>query len=218
MFSSLIMKKVNRCSENILNNFIMSLKKWQQSLPVSSVNGWWIYVKNWRKFDEQTFDIVQTMHVTLLLDTLQYGFHFPSESKHTFKKIIIILLLYWEHIVTFTTVLAMYLSWIHTLHHSPPPHPYSWNSFNRSHVSIFIYEYIVFPPHSLSFTLSLYLPHPHWYQSQDRTCFTLLFFVFEKQCHFCLFKIALQGVSLWHFHEYTYYNTLWFIPSIFFLF
>jgi hypothetical protein len=38
----------------------------------------------------------------------------------------------------------------------------------------------------------------------DRTCFAFLFFVFvkKKKCHFCLFKIAIQGVSLWHFHGY----------------
>jgi hypothetical protein len=30
-----------------------------------------------------------------------------------------------------------------------------------------------------------------------------------------LYKIAIQGVSLWHFHVYMYYNLNWFIPSIF---
>jgi hypothetical protein len=30
-------------------------------------------------------------------------------------------------------------------------------------------------------------------------CFTLQFLIFERK-HFCLFKIATQGVSLWHFH------------------
>jgi hypothetical protein len=48
-----------------------------------------------------------------------------------------------------------------------------------------------------------------------RTCFTFLFSVFEKR-HFCLFKIAIQRVSLWHFHAYMYYNPNWFI-SIFLL-
>jgi hypothetical protein len=32
-----------------------------------------------------------------------------------------------------------------------------------------------------------------------------------------LFKIAIQGISLWHFHVYMYYNLNWFIPSIFLL-
>jgi hypothetical protein len=31
--------------------------------------------------------------------------------------------------------------------------------------------------------------------------FTFLFSVFEKG-HFCLHKIAIQGISLWHFHVY----------------
>jgi hypothetical protein len=31
------------------------------------------------------------------------------------------------------------------------------------------------------------------------------------------FKIIMQGVSLWHFHEYMYYNLDWFIPSFSFL-
>jgi hypothetical protein len=32
-----------------------------------------------------------------------------------------------------------------------------------------------------------------------------------------LFKRATQGVSLWHFHVYMYYNGNWFISSIFLL-
>jgi hypothetical protein len=34
------------------------------------------------------------------------------------------------------------------------PSPHSWSSFNMSHFSIFIHEYIIFPLHSLSYTLS----------------------------------------------------------------
>jgi hypothetical protein len=40
-------------------------------------------------------------------------------------------------------------------------------SFNRSHFSIFIHEYIKFPLHSPSYTLSLYPPQ-HCYQPPDR--------------------------------------------------
>jgi hypothetical protein len=32
-----------------------------------------------------------------------------------------------------------------------------------------------------------------------------------------LFKIAIQGVSLWHFLVYVYCNMNWFISSIFLL-
>jgi hypothetical protein len=91
---------------------------------------------------------------------------------------------------------------VHPLHHSPLPlFPHSWNNFNRSHFSIFIHDYIIFLPHSLFYTLSLYLPPCRWYQHPDRTGFTFLFSIFEKG-HFCLFKIAIQGVLLRHFHVY----------------
>jgi hypothetical protein len=40
------------------------------------------------------------------------------------------------------------------------PFPPSWNSFNRSHFSIFIHEYILFPSCSPSYTLSLHPPPP----------------------------------------------------------
>jgi hypothetical protein len=88
---------------------------------------------------------------------------------------IIILLLYWGYIVTFTKVLTIYHSWIH---------PsiillilYSWNSFNRSHFSIFI----LFSPPSPFYTLSLYPPLPTGTNPPDRTCYTFLFSVSEKK-------------------------------------
>jgi hypothetical protein len=68
--------------------------------------------------------------------------------------------------VTFTKVLMIYHS------ESPPPSfsfiplPHSWNSFNRSHFSIFIHENIIWPSHSSSHTLSLYPPPSNWYQPQ----------------------------------------------------
>jgi hypothetical protein len=39
----------------------------------------------------------------------------------------------------------------------------------------------------------------------------------QKKWHFCLFRIAVQGVSLWHFHVYMYYNPNWPISSVFLL-
>jgi hypothetical protein len=39
----------------------------------------------------------------------------------------------------------------------------------------------------------------------------------KKESQFCLFKITLQGVSLWHFHLYMHHNPNWFVPSIFLL-
>jgi hypothetical protein len=102
--------------------------------------------------------------------------------------------------------------------HFYPLYSYSWNSFNRSHFSIYIYMCIVFPPCLPSYTLSPY-PYPsHWYQppKQDLFCLPALCF-WKKNDIFCLFKIAIQGVSLWHFHENMYYNPNWFIPSLFLL-
>jgi hypothetical protein len=50
----------------------------------------------------------------------------------------------------------------------------------------------------------------------DRTCFTFLLSIFEKgHLHSCLFKIAIQGVSLWQFYVYMCYKPNWFILSIF---
>jgi hypothetical protein len=48
-------------------------------------------------------------------------------------------------------------------------------------------------------------------------CSLFSVFVFFFKWHFCLLKIALQGVSLWHFHVYMYYSSNRFMPSIFLL-
>jgi hypothetical protein len=50
--------------------------------------------------------------------------------------------------------------------------PYSWNSFNRSHFSIYIHVYRVFAPCSPFYTFSLHIPFSHWYQPsrQDPFC------------------------------------------------
>jgi hypothetical protein len=118
-------------------------------------------------------------------------------------------------IVAFTKVLKIYHSWIHSLHHSPLSLlPYSWKSFNRFHFSIFIHEYLIFPPYSASNTFSLYPPPPTDTNSrQDLFCLPVL--VLKKKILFV--KIAMQGVSLRHFHVYMYYNPNWLIPSIFLL-
>jgi hypothetical protein len=79
---------------------------------------------------------------------------------------LIILLLHSQYTVTFTKVFTIYHSWTHPLHHSPLTSlsPFL-NSFNESHFSTFIHEYIIFyhihPP----------IPFPlpsHWYQPLER--------------------------------------------------
>jgi hypothetical protein len=91
------------------------------------------------------------------------------------------LLLYWEYNVTFTNVLTIYHSCIH-----PPlffsfilPSLHSWNSFNRSHLSIFMHEYIIFPPYSSSYTL--------------QSCFVIWFFVLF--CFVFIIHICIQGLG-----------------------
>jgi hypothetical protein len=69
---------------------------------------------------------------------------------------------------------------VHPLHHSPLSSlSHSWNSFNRSHCSIYIHEYIILLPYSPFYTLSLYLPPSHWYEPPDRNCFK------PPVLHFC---------------------------------
>jgi hypothetical protein len=82
--------------------------------------------------------------------------------------------------VAFTKVLTIYQ--IHTLEFTPPHHSplslsHSWNSFNRSHFSIYIHVYTVFAPYSQSYTLSL----PPSLPTSGRTCSALLFSDFIKE-------------------------------------
>jgi hypothetical protein len=48
-------------------------------------------------------------------------------------------------------------------------------------------------------------------------CLPVLWFCKKTKWYFCLFKIAIQRVSLWHFHEYMYYNLNCFNSCIFLL-
>jgi hypothetical protein len=122
-----------------------------------------------------------------------------------------ILLLYWENIVIFTNVLTIYISQIHPLHYSPlfPP-------FLRMVSVGFIFP---FPYMSTYYFGHIHFPSPFPYilhpatgtNAPDRTCFTFWSFIFEKKNS--LFKIAIQGVSLWHFHEYMYHILNCFIPA-----
>jgi hypothetical protein len=83
---------------------------------------------------------------------------------------------------------------------------HSWNSFNRYHFPIYMHVYTECIQYSPSHALSPSHSSPTGTNPPGRTCFALLFsdFVREKKWHFCLFKIATQGVSLWHFHVYMH--------------
>jgi hypothetical protein len=81
------------------------------------------------------------------------------------------------------------------------PSPHSLNSFNRYHFSTYIYVDTVFAP---------YLPSP-WYHfpKQDLFQVNIIWLCKKKQkMTVCLFKIATEGVSLWHFHIYVQYSLL----------
>jgi hypothetical protein len=83
--------------------------------------------------------------------------------------------------------------------------------------------YTIFALHSLTYTLSPHPAHFHWYQlslslthththtHRERTFATLLFSTFlkEKIKDFSLFKIDIEGVSLWHFHACVLCITNW---------
>jgi hypothetical protein len=82
------------------------------------------------------------------------------------------------------------------LYRSPlSPFPHFWNSFNRFHFFIFVQEYIVFLPYSSFYNLSLHLLPSHWCQPPGRNYFTFQD-PFLKTKHFCLYKIARQGVFI----------------------
>jgi hypothetical protein len=64
--------------------------------------------------------------------------------------------------------------------------------FHHSHTPTH-FPYILSPPTGNN--------HP------NRTYFASLFSVFVKNTwYFCLFKMAVQGISLWPFHVYMYHN------------
>jgi hypothetical protein len=103
-----------------------------------------------------------------------------------------LLLLFWGYIVTFTQVLTVYHSEFTLPSFSfVPPSTHSWDSFNRSHFSIFTYVYIILPSDLSSYTLSPHPPPTTGTKLPDRTCSALLFSFFvkkKKNWHFCLFK------------------------------
>jgi hypothetical protein len=105
---------------------------------------------------------------------------------------IYLLLFYWRYIMTFTKVLKIYHSWIPSF----CIHPHSWNNFIRSHFSIYIHVYIIFQQYSPSYNFPksslLLVPASQMWTVLPFSC---LFLKIKR--HFCLFMIAIQGVSLW---------------------
>jgi hypothetical protein len=98
------------------------------------------------------------------------------------------------------------ISNISFLNSLPPPFSFilpfrhSWSSLNRYHFSIYIHMCAVFGQCTLPHPFLNYSPTSHSYHPLIQDIFCPLFsdFLKEKKWHFCLFKIAEQGVSLWH--------------------
>jgi hypothetical protein len=88
------------------------------------------------------------------------------------------------------------------------PHPNS-GKVSTGLIFPFIYMWTQYLYHSHPPT-----PFPHVFPLPTGTMFSD--FV-KKKGHFCLFKIAIQGVSLCHSHVCMYYNLNWFFSSIFLL-
>jgi hypothetical protein len=79
---------------------------------------------------------------------------------------------------------------------------------------MYTHVHTVFLP---SFTIFPHSSPSHWYPlPKAGPVSPLSGFVKEKKWHFCLFNMATQGLSLWNFRVYVYYNQNWFI-SIFLL-
>jgi hypothetical protein len=74
------------------------------------------------------------------------------------------------------------------------------------------YLHYIRPPTLFPYILPLPLvPTP-----LDRTFSALLFFNFvkDKKWHFCLFKVGIQGVSLWHVYMYYHFFIVKFVSFI----
>jgi hypothetical protein len=89
-------------------------------------------------------------------------------------------------------------------------------------ISLSIHKHMstVFVPYSSSSPFLHILSPPTGTKSPRHNLFhtPVLPFCKRKEWHFCLFKIAIQGVSLWHFCVYMYCNLNWFISSLFLLY
>jgi hypothetical protein len=73
-------------------------------------------------------------------------------------------------------------------------------------LSIYMHVYTIFPPYNPPTLFPYILPPPTDTNSPDRTCSALCSLICKRKKWHCLFKIALQGVSMRHFHVYMYYN------------
>jgi hypothetical protein len=95
-------------------------------------------------------------------------------------------------IMTFSKVLTMCLKYTPSMILNFIPFPLL-RSFSRSHFSIFIHEYTIFPPYSPPIPFSLFSP-PTGSNPQIGPVLPSCSSFFKKR-HFCLFKVAIQGES-----------------------
>jgi hypothetical protein len=124
--------------------------------------------------------------------------------------------------VAFTKVLTVcqiYHTWIHLLHHSPL-------SFFSPFLEVS--TGVIFPVTNMCTQYLYYIHFPRLFlhllplplaptSNPRKDLFSLPlsnFVKVKKMTIFFLFKIATQGVSLWHSHVYMNYNPTWFISSV----
>jgi hypothetical protein len=126
---------------------------------------WYIYKTYEEEFEEQGNTVPYKVELADAESQLRWDLSnslwvliFPFACSVDLYYYIIVVL--WVH-CDITKVLIIYHNWTHPLYHSPLSlHlPCSWNSFSRSHFSIFIHEHIhyIHPPYPL-----LYPSPSHW--------------------------------------------------------
>jgi hypothetical protein len=87
-----------------------------------------------------------------------------------------------------------------------PPSHHSWNiSFFHLHTCVHSICTIWNPP--CPFLTSSYLSQEPIFPGRTYSALLFSSFVHENKWHFCLYKIAIQGISLWHLHTHTHTHT-----------